>query len=87
MPTEDGSRFFQTSASLSVAFAVTDRLGTYVEYFGFYPNAEGSDCAHSINSGLTYLINNNFQIDLRVGAGLNEEADDFFTGIGFAWRF
>ena len=85
--TEDGDRFAQTSASLAAAFAVTSRLGAYVEYFGFYPNAEGSDCAHTLNGGLTYLINNNFQIDLRVGAGLNEEADDFFTGVGFAWRF
>lgn len=87
VPTEDGSRFFQTFASLSVALAVSDRVGIYTEYFGFYPNAEGSDSAHSMNSGLTYLINNNFQIDLRVGAGLNEEADDFFAGVGFAWRF
>ncbi len=87
VPTEDGSRFFQTSASISVAIAVTERLGAYAEYFGFYPNTEGSDAAHTINGGLTYLISNDFQIDARIGAGLNEEASDFFTGVGFAWRF
>jgi len=86
-PTEDGDRFVQTTASLSFAMSITDRLGSYVEYFGFYPNTEDTDCAHSLNGGFTYLFGNNFQIDWRIGAGLNEEADDFFTGAGFGWRF
>lgn len=85
--TEDGERFLQTSASLTAGFAVTRRLGAFVEYFGFYPNAEGADCAHNLSGGLTYLLDDNVQIDWRLGAGLNEEADDFFTGVGFAWRF
>lgn len=85
-PIDGGERFFQTSASLSLAVVLTERVGVYLEYFGFYPNAEDTDMAHSMNSGFTYLINDNFQIDLRVGLGLNEEADDFFSGIGFAWR-
>ncbi len=80
-------RSFQTSASLAGALALTDRLGTYIEYYGFYPNTEDEDAAHYINGGFTYLINNNFQIDWRIGAGLNNEADDFFTGVGVAVRF
>ena len=86
-PTDGVSRFFQTSASIAGAFSLTDRLGAYVEYYGFYPNTEHSDAAHTVNGGFTYLINNDFQIDWRIGVGLNEEADDFFTGVGFAWRF
>ena len=85
--TDGGDRFFQTSGSISAAFSISDRAGAYVEYFGFYPNTERSDAAHTVNAGLTYLINNDFQIDCRIGVGLNEEADDFFTGVGFAWRF
>ncbi len=84
--TDAGERFFQTSASISLAVALTERLGGYVEYYGLYPNAEDSDAAHTLNGGFTFLINNNFQIDWRIGGGLNEEADDFFTGVGFAWR-
>lgn len=86
-PTEDNERFFQTSASVSLAASITDELGSYVEYFGFYPASENSDCAHYLNGGFTYLITDNFQVDVRAGVGLNEEADDFFTGVGFAWRF
>lgn len=83
----DTGRFFQTSASLAGAVALTDRLGTYLEYYGFYPNAENEDAAHYVNGGFTYLINNNVQIDWRIGAGLNNEAADFFTGVGVAVRF
>jgi len=87
VPTSERGRFFQTSASVSAAFALTDELGAYVEYFGFYPNDRGADAAHSLNGGFTYLITDNFQIDVLAGFGLNEEADDFFAGAGFAWRF
>lgn len=86
-PVEDSRRFVQTAASLSLGISLTDRLGTYVEYIGTFHNARDSDCAHTVNGGFTYLITNNLQIDIRAGAGLNEEADDFFTGAGLSWRF
>lgn len=87
VPTEDSSRFFQTTPSLSFAYSITDQFGTYIEYYGLYPNTRGSDCAHSLATGLTYLVTSDFQLDWRIGAGLNSEADDFFTGVGFAWRW
>ncbi len=87
VPTEDDDRFVQATTSLSGAFALSDTIGAYIEYYGFYTNTESSDAAHTINGGLTYLLTDNFQIDWRIGMGLNEEADDFFTGIGFSWRF
>lgn len=87
VPTENSHRFVQASGSVTVAVALNERWGTYVEYYGFYPNADGADCAHYLNGGLTYLVNDNFQFDWRIGAGLNREADDVFTGLGFSWRF
>jgi len=80
-------RYFETSSSVSLGYAITDRLGTYVEYFGFYPSDRNNADSHFANGGFTYLITNNFQVDVRVGMGLNDEADDFFTGAGFAIRF
>ncbi len=87
VPTSEQGRFFQTSASLSVATALTDRLGSYIEYFGFYPADRGNADSHYLNGGFTYLITNNLQADVRVGIGLNEEADDLFSGVGLSWRF
>lgn len=87
VPTEDGRRFVQSGASLSVAFPLFDGVDGYCEYFGWYPNRRDADAAHSLNGGLTWKITDDLQIDWRVGMGLNEEADDFFTGIGLAIRF
>jgi hypothetical protein len=86
-PSDEGHRFVQGKASLSFAFTLSDRVGAYAEYFGLYPNAEHSDAAHSINGGVTYLVHDNLQLDARIGAGLNEEADDFFAGVGLAVRW
>ncbi len=84
--TEGIDRFLQSSASISLAMALSNQLGFYVEYFGLYPNSRDTDDAHYINGGFTYLINNNFQLDIRLGTGLNELADDLFVGFGFSLR-
>ncbi len=83
---DDVERFLQTSASISLAMSLSDRLGFYVEYFGFYPGGMDTDDAHNINGGFTYLISNDFQLDMRLGAGLNDQADDIVAGVGFSVR-
>lgn len=87
VPTSEKGRFFQTASSVSLGYAWTDWLGSYVEYFGTYPNDRGSDCAHTLNGGFTFPITDNLQFDVRAGVGLNEEADDLFVGTGLAIRF
>lgn len=87
VPSDDEGHFFQAGASMSLAVGLTDNLGFYLEYFGSYPNTRESDSSHSVNAGLTLLLTDDFQLDWRVGFGLNEEADDFFTGAGFGIRF
>lgn len=79
-------RFFQTTNSLTTAYGLADRLGAFLEYYGLYPNNKGTDCAHTVNGGFTYLITENLQLDWRIGTGLNEKADDFLTGVGISWR-
>lgn len=78
---------FQSGASLATYYQFTPELAGFIEYFGLYPSGRGSDCQHNINFGPVILINENFQIDIRAGFGLNEQAPDFFCGIGFGWRF
>ena len=86
VPTEDGHRFVQASASLSLAVALSDTVGTYIEYFGFYPSSDGQDAAHVLNGGFTFQTSENFQWDIRAGFGLNSQADDFVAGVGFSLR-
>jgi hypothetical protein len=86
VPTSANGRFFQSAASISLGYSITDWMGTYLEYYGLYPADRWTDCAHTVNGGFTFLIHDNLQLDVRTGAGLNEEADDFFTGVGLSVR-
>lgn len=80
-------RFVQSGASIATAYAFTPRLSGFIEYFGLYPSARDTDAQHNINFGPVFLIDDNMQIDARVGFGLNEDAPDFFATIGFSIRF
>ena len=45
-----------------------------------------SGTAHSFDGGLTFLICNNFQLDIFVGTGISELADDWTVGTGLSFR-
>jgi hypothetical protein len=39
-----------------------------------------------LNNGFTFLLNDNFQIDFRVGAGLDDLDSNYYIGSGFCYR-
>ncbi len=70
--------------TLVLGIGLTDRLSIYIEQFGALLgdfNLEGS-----ANGGLTYLLSNNFQIDLTGGLGLTNHEEDAFVSVGLSWR-
>ncbi len=85
---EDGERFGEFSASASLGFSLSDKVGSYLEVFGFSPGGD-RDSSRFINGGLTYLVNNDFQLDARVGFGLGNDVKgpDTFFGVGVSRRF
>ena len=86
---EDGSgdRFEEFASSLALGIPLTDELAMFTECFGFYRNGDSAGPEHYFNTGLTHLLDNNTQLDFRVGLGLNGRADDWFTGAGVSFRF
>lgn len=87
LPSDGGHRVFEPQASVSLGYSITDEVGAYAEYYGFYPTSGDGADTHYVNAGFTFLVTDDFQIDVRAGTGLNEDSDDFFTGVGFSWRF
>ena len=69
-----------TSYTLALGYGITDKLSAYVEPYGFLTN--NGEELHLINGGFTYLINNDIQVDLTGGFGLNEAAPDNFLNCG-----
>jgi hypothetical protein len=81
---DDSSRHFVFRPEIALGLAISHRLGTFAEYYGVIE--EGANDQHSIDGGFTFLVNEDLQLDLSAGAGLNDAAPDFFVGAGVAWR-
>jgi hypothetical protein len=77
--------FFEFAGSATLGLAVTDSLGGYVEYFTIMPDDPALEDSESINGGFTYIVDSNIQVDTFAGFGLDENADGFFAGGGFAF--
>ncbi len=85
---EDGDRFHQFSGSLVLEYQLTERWGTYIEYFGFVPESDDGPNESFFDGGLTYLVNDNLQLDASAGVGVfNGRSPDYFTGFGVSWRW
>lgn len=76
--------------SFTIGYSFTEKLGAYTEWFGFFPSgalAPDVTAQHYLDGGLTYKVTPLFQLDIRVGFGLNRHSDDFFAGTGFAVKY
>lgn len=85
----DGGSYLEMAQSLTVGFSLTKKLGAFTEWFAFFPygaTAKGAAAEHYLDGGFTYKVTPNFQLDIRAGVGLSQQADDFFVGSGFAVR-
>jgi len=78
-------RFNPLSSSLSFGYSLTDSVGLFAEYYGFYPQEKNGGAAHTLNGGITLLITPDIQMDARVGKTLSD--DSWFIGAGTAFRF
>ena len=82
-----GGQFFQNGVTLATAYDVHDRVKLYLEYLGVYPAVRDEDCAHLLSAGPIIWLTDNLSLDMRATVGLNEQAPDFQTSIGFGIRF
>ena len=83
---DDGDDYLLTTHSLVASYGFTEALGAYVEWFALVPHSTAST-EHYVDGGPTYLFSKDVQLDVRAGAGLNDAADDFFTGVGLSVRW
>jgi hypothetical protein len=72
--------------SVALGYGATDQLGFFIEVFGDIGMSAETSSA-SLDGGVTWLFSDNSQLDLFVGTGLDDDADDWFVGIGYSVRF
>lgn len=70
--------------TVTSGYSISEKWGSYIELFGFAP--QNSKAYHNCDGGLTYLINNNFMLDLSAGFGITTNAPDYYTAFGFSFR-
>ena len=73
--------------SEQLSYFPTGRVGLFVEHFATYTDAGDGDDQQNLDVGATYLLNDNNQVDVVLGVGLNEAAPDYFVGAGYSFRF
>lgn len=70
----------------AVGSSLTDAIGWYGEVYGFIPD-DGSASDHRVNAGITWLLNDDLQLDAAVGMGMTTVPKPWFIGIGISYRF
>lgn len=86
-PFDGQERFDQFAASVYGTWTIDARTTLFGEYYVVTPYANGTGAAHTVDGGVLFLASRTVQLDARVGFGLDDEADDFFTGFGISFLF
>lgn len=68
--------------SLALGLGLTKQTGAYIETYGEV--AEFTDWISNFDSGITYLVTENVQLDFSFGIGLNQKMNYF--SVGFSWN-
>ena len=71
--------------TLSTGLSITQKLGTYIELYGFAPQNDIAD--NRADGGFTYLISNDIMVDISGGFGLSEASPKNYVALGFSYRF
>lgn len=85
---EDGDRYVGGIAAVTVGKSWTDRFKTFFELAGqqLASKKNGGNIA-TWDTGATYLINNDVQVDVSFSWAATKETPDFAWGVGLAVRF
>jgi hypothetical protein len=79
--------YTEWAQSWTINYSLADWMGGYTEWFCLAPDgADSNHCENYFDGGLTFLMTNNVQFDVRAGVGLNDAAADMFAGVGLSVR-
>jgi hypothetical protein len=77
----------QVVSTLSLGRRLTDRLSGFVELYSESRSEDQSPWVATFDTGITYALSANSQLDAGMNVGLTDSADDFNPFVGFSVRF
>ena len=75
------------STSASFGFTLTERVGAFAEMFAFAPRDGSGQLRKFANSGMSFRLSPDLQLDARIGAGPSTKTGDHFVGVGVVRRW
>lgn len=85
---ETGSGYEPTFInSATVSFELTKKLGLYTEIYTERSAEDGAETVVTFDTGLTYAVTDNLQLDMGAAFGLTDAADDLLMFAGVSRRF
>ena len=70
--------------TLAPAYSFTDKIGAYIEIYGFAPQQQRAD--HRADGGIFYLVKNHIQLDVSGGFRITNNAPEYYGALGFSIR-
>ena len=83
---DDGDPFGSAWVSGSLAAALGDRLGAFVEVSAYNREEPGGPDVEVAQVGITYLVRPPLQLDARIGTRIGSVGPDLLAGAGVVWR-
>jgi hypothetical protein len=69
----------------NLGYSISPKVNVFVENYGTFTNYAGS-LQNRWDTGIAYCLNNNLQLDLYGGYGMNDLREDYFVSFGVSWR-
>jgi len=69
--------------TLNLSFPISGKWGGFIENYG---SLTSGNFDSRFDTGLSYLVTNDLQLDVLGGAGSNDGVKDCFLSIGLSWR-
>ncbi len=84
----EGSWFNRWAPSAIVRMPMTERFEVHAEWFGTFSEGRSLEVSRPFfSTGTHYALTERFEVGLRVGWGLTQQAANFFSDAGCAWRY
>jgi len=68
---------------INISFPLTSKISGFIENYG---QIASGNFENRWDTGLGYLLNNDFQLDISGGYGKNDQLKDWFIDAGLSWR-
>lgn len=73
--------------ALAPVLNLTNRFSIFAELYGSQPQREEDYFNIRADAGITYLVSNDFQLEVSAGDGISDDATSRFVAAGFSYRF